>query len=43
MIGRDIDLTDRDVVEWTAKWAGNFTVQISNYGRVYTDYLLLGN
>lgn len=43
LIGRDIDNTDRCLVQWTPKWTGRFRVRISNYGIVYNNYVLMSN
>lgn len=42
-IVKDIDLTDRCLVQWTPKWTGKYRVRILNNGSVYNNYLLMTN
>jgi len=34
---------DREYCSWTPAWTGNFTVRVTNYGRVYNNLALLVN
>jgi hypothetical protein len=42
-IAKDVDRTDRCLVEWTPRRTGQFHVRIVNLGRVYNQYLLITN
>lgn len=43
VVGRDVDLTDDCVVEWSPRWTGTFRVRVINNGNVFNNYLLLTN
>lgn len=42
-IGEDTDLTSRCVVEWTTRYEGPFTIEVSNVGDVAEYYVVLCN
>jgi len=42
-IAKDVDRTDRCLVEWTPRRTGQFQVRIVNLGRVHNQYLLITN